>query len=244
MLPIQDVMPTRTLPRVVIGLVVAIVSGLALQLSLDTPAARGLLLAYGLIPAHSSPSTLLTYAFLHYGLADALVNALTLWVYGDNVEDRLGRARTLALFVLGAVAGGFVATQLAPDALTPVLGAAGGVGAIVGAHLRLFRQARVMMAVPDRHGFDLVEVPSPLVAMMWLVLTAVLAGMATAPLSGFATSTTAIPTTGLVLGAVLGQLLARPERLRCSWWNVPRQLPERRRTSRDTSASSASSASN
>lgn len=244
MLPVQDVMPSRTTPRAILGLMTAIVAVLALQLPLTEHAVRGLILSYGLVPAHLSWQALLTYAFLHHGIVDTGVNVLALWIFGDNVEDRLGPVRTIALFLAGSVLAGLAVGRVAPDAMMPLVGAAGGVGALVGAHLRLFRQARVMMLVPDRHGVDLVDVPAQLVAMAWLVLIAVITAMWTAPLSGLMTATTVVPVAGMLAGVVLVRLLARPERLRCGWWNEPVQLPDRRRTSRDTSASSASSVSN
>ena len=244
MLPVQDVMPSRTTPRAILGLVAAIAAALAFELSLAEPSVRGLMLSYGLVPAHVSWQALLTYTFLHHGVFDAGVNALALWIFGDNVEDRLGSVRVVVLVLAGSVLAGLAVARIAPDALMPIVGAAGGVGAVVGAHLVLFRQARVMILVPDRHGVDLVDVPAMLVALIWLLLTVVLAGMRTAPLSGLAAVTTIVPVAGMAAGLVLARILVRPDRLRCAWWNEPAQRPERRRTSRDTSASSASSVSN
>lgn len=244
MLPVQDVLPSRTTPRVTLALVAGIISVLAAEYLLDARAVRAMILSYGLVPAHMSWPTLATSAFLHHGLVDAFANAGALWIFGDNVEDRLGRLRFVLLWLVGAAASGLLVTWLDPDNVRPVIGAGGAVGAVAGAHLILFRPARILLLVPARQIIDLVEVPAALVVLSWVVVV----GLAGPPIVGSVGSVplgAVSPAIGLVVGVLTGRLLARPERLSCAWWNVPgRQLPERRRTSRDTSASSVSSASN
>jgi membrane associated rhomboid family serine protease len=244
MLPVQDVLPSRTTPWVTLGLMGLVAAVLVFELLLSEDAARGLILSYGLVPAHVSWQAVFTYALLHYGVLDAGVNIGALWIFGDNVEDRLGRRRYLMLIVASAALSGLVGARMNAGSLAPIIGAGGSVGAVIGAYLVLLPRSRVMMLVPIWRGVDLVEVPAALVVMAWLLLTGITTGAHTAlfdiPMAA------AVQVSGLLTGAALARLLARPERLRCEWWNAPpkRQLPDLRRTSRETSASSASSASN
>jgi membrane associated rhomboid family serine protease len=241
MLPVQDVIPSRTTPWVTLGLMGLLAAVLVFELLLSEHAARGLILSYGLVPAHVSWHAPFTSALLHYGILDAAVNIVALWIFGDNVEERLGRPRYAALLVASAALSGLIGARMNASSLAPMVGAGGGVGAVIGVYLVLLPRSRVMMLVPVWRGVDLVEIPAAMVVMAWLLLTGITSG---APFAGVPLAAT-VQVSGLLIGAALARLLARPERLRCEWWNAPPgQLPDLRRTSRETSASSASSASN
>lgn len=97
-----------------------------------------------LVPGHSGWWTYLTYAFLHADLAHILFNMLALWVFGPDVEDRLGRMGFLALYVAGAVGAG-AAHGLFEN--SGVIGASGAVAAVTGAFLVLFPRVRVRTLV-------------------------------------------------------------------------------------------------
>jgi membrane associated rhomboid family serine protease len=244
MLPVQDVIPSRTTPWVTLGLMGVLTAVLIVALLLSEHAARGLILSYGLVPAHVSWLSLVTSPLLHYGVLDAAINVLALWIFGDNVEDRLGRIRYAFLLTAGAVLSGLVGARVNEGALAPIIGAGGVAGAAIGAHLVLLPRSRVLMLVPMWRGIDLVEIPSAMVVLVWVLLTSVVAGAQAAPFAAVPLAVT-VQVAGLLTGAALARLLARPERLHCAWWNVsPTQVPDRRRTSRETSARSASSASN
>lgn len=244
MLPVQDVIPSRTTPWVTLGLMAAIAVTLLVELILPEPSVRGLILSYGLVPAHVPAPSLVTSAFLHHNILDASVNIVALWVFGDNVEDRLGRGRYLVLFVSGAVLSGLAAAWTGQDAPGPIIGAAGATGAIIGAHLILLPASRILMLVPVWRGIDLVEIPAAIVVLPWALLAGLLRAAQADPFAGLPMVLT-LQVAGLLTGAALARLLARPERLQCAWWNVAAAHPPvRRRTSRETSASSASSASN
>jgi membrane associated rhomboid family serine protease len=244
MLPVQDVIPSRTTPWLTLGLMGLLAAVLVFELLLSEHAARGLILSYGLVPAHVSWHALLTSALLHYGILDAAVNIVALWIFGDNVEDRLGRWRYAVLLVASTALSGLIGARMNGSSLAPVIGAGGGIGAVIGAYLVLLPRSRVMMLVPVWRGVDLVEIPAAMVVMAWLLLTGITTGAQAPPFGGIPLAAT-VQVAGLLTGAALARLLARPERLRCEWWNAPpSQLPDLRRTSRETSASSASSASN
>lgn len=245
MLPVQDVIPSRTMPWVTVALVAALAGTFVIELLLPEPAARSLILSYGLVPAHLSWLSSLTALFLHYGALDAATNALALWIFGDNVEDRLGRRRFLAFVLIVGALSGVALSWIVPDETRPILGAGGAVGAVIGVYLVLFPTSRVLVLVPVWRGVDLVEIPAAILLGFWILLVSLAAGP-------HATSGAGVPLTlvpqiaGLAIGAASARLVRRDDRVRCEWWNVPvdHSAPVLRRTSRETSANSVSSASN
>lgn len=245
MLPVQDVIPSRTTPWTTITLVATLAFVLIVEHLLPDATLRTLILSYGLSPAHVTWLSIVTSLFLHYGLFDGVANLFALWLFGDNLEDRLGHGRFLAFFLLSGVMSNLAVVWLDPAAEAALVGAGGAVGGVVGAYLALLPGARILVLVPVWRGVDLLEIPAMIVPAFWLLLVAVGA-------SAHPGSTTGLPLTlvaqlaGFVTGLVTARLFARRQRQRCEWWNVPSgQLPpDFRRTSRDTSASSVSSASN
>ena len=241
MLPVQDVLPSRSTPWITGTIVVVLAAVLAGVVLMPEPLARGLIVSYGLVPAHLSWPTLFSSMLLQRGIVDFAFNAGALWVFGDNVEDRLGRGRYLVLAGTAALSGLIVARTV-PDVTRPLVGAAGLAGVVAGAHLALLPRSRILMLVPIWRGIDLVELPAALVILLWLTAGGLVGGVWSPP--------PALPLTllhqlaGLAIGAVGGRLLVRRSRLRCEWWNVPaRYSPDRVRTSRETTASSVSKAS-
>jgi membrane associated rhomboid family serine protease len=242
MLPVQDVLPSRTTPWVTLALIAVIVLMLAVEILLSEPVVRTLILSYGLVPTHVSWWAPVTSVFLHHGATDAAANLVMLWIYGDNVEDRLGHGRFLLFVLCCGVAAGLAAASLATTPV-PLIGAGGAVGGVIGAYLVLLPASRVFMLVPVWRGLDLVEIPAALLVGFWVLAI----GLAPVGPQGPAGIPLALvtQTAGLLVGAAGVFLFRRQERLGCAWWNVPTDQPppDRRRTSRDTSASSVSNAS-
>lgn len=245
MLPVQDILPSRTTPWVTIGLMALIALVVLVETVLPEPAVRTLIVSYGLIPAQVSATTAVSSLFLHHGLLDAAANMWMLWIFGDNLEDRLGHGRFLAFFLLCGASSGLAMVWLDPEALLPVVGAAGAVGGIIGGYLVLLPASRVLIAVPVWRGLDLVEIPAAILLGFWVLAVGLFAGGQPGPIGGLPLSLS-VPVAGSLLGAVLVWLFRRPDREQCDWWNVRADhgSPDRRRMSRETSASSVSSASN
>lgn len=114
--------------------------------------------------------TFITAMFLHGGWLHVLSNMLFLWVFGDNVEDRLGHLRFL-LFYLGVGIIGSISHILAnPTSEVPIIGASGAIAGILGAYLVTFPRARVLALVPIIFFFTLVEIPAVIFLALWFVL--------------------------------------------------------------------------
>jgi membrane associated rhomboid family serine protease len=91
--------------------------------------------------------TFLTYMFLHGSWLHIIFNLLFLWVFGDNIEDALGRLRFIAFYLLCGIIGGLAYTLHDPSATSPLIGASGAVAGVVGAYLVLRPCARVEVLV-------------------------------------------------------------------------------------------------
>jgi membrane associated rhomboid family serine protease len=170
MFPVSDVIPSRTTPVVIIALIATNTLVFLYALTLDDRQLQSLLQSYGVVPAHFSLMTLVTSAFLHGGWLHFLGNMLYLWIFGDNVEDRLGHAR-FAIFYFGcgaAAALGQVATS--PASSLPMVGASGAIAGVLGAYFVLFPHSRVLTAVFAVLVMDLIEIPAILFLGIWFLL--------------------------------------------------------------------------
>lgn len=114
--------------------------------------------------------TVLTCTFLHGGWLHFLGNMLFLWIFGDNVEDRLGRPGFLAFYLgCGAVAS-LAHLWSAPDSTLPTIGASGAIAGVMGAYLVLYPRARVQMLVIWGPFLDFVVLPAPFFLGYWFLL--------------------------------------------------------------------------
>src|SRR5436309_2313630 len=99
MIPLRDVIPSRTTPYVTITIIVMNALAWLFELSLPPRDLQLFLTVYGVVPADFSPATLLTSMFLHGGWMHVIGNMWYLWIFGDNVEDRLGHGRFILFYL-------------------------------------------------------------------------------------------------------------------------------------------------
>lgn len=178
MIFLRDDNPVRGIPVVTIGLILACFAVYLWQLSLPPRLSQVAITLLGFVPALlfgygtldgppwvSAPGSIFTAMFLHGGFVQLAGNMLYLWVFGDNVEDRVGRMRFLAFYLIcGAVA---ALTQALPDtrSTTPMIGASGGVSGVLGAYWVLYPRANVLLALP----FFSARVSAVIVLALWFV---------------------------------------------------------------------------
>lgn len=105
-------------------------------------------------------------AFFHGGLAHLLGNMWMLWIFGNNVEERMGRARYGAFYLLGALAAAATHILLNPRSVIPVVGASGAIAAVMGAYLVLYPGARVVSIIPPLWFFPF-RVPAAVFLVVW-----------------------------------------------------------------------------
>src|SRR5262250_3147637 len=162
MFPLKDDIPSLTTPFITVTLITVNVLLFLYQLALQgsasmegTRATHDLILEFGLVPCRLSGAcqpgasvlppvlTILTSMFLHGGVLHVGGNMLYLWIFGDNVEDTLGHARFIALYVAAGVAAALTQIAVAPRSPVPMIGASGAVSGVLGAYIMLFPFARV-----------------------------------------------------------------------------------------------------
>jgi len=107
--------------------------------------------------------TLVSYQFLHGGLAHLAGNLLYLWVFGDNVEDAMGHGRFLAFYLACGIAAGLAQTAVFPGETTPLVGASGAISGVLGAYLVLHPKSRVLVPIV----FIPVYLPAWLLLLFW-----------------------------------------------------------------------------
>jgi membrane associated rhomboid family serine protease len=221
MIPLRDVIPSRTKPGITISLIVANILIFLFQSTLGDRAEETFIYSFGLVPAYFSFATVFTAMFVHGGLAHLVGNMLFLWIFGDNIEDRLGHGRFLTFYL----ACGFVAALsqlfLDPDSTVPMVGASGAIAGVMGAYLVLYPRSRVLMLFP--FPVFLFELPAIVFLGMWFFVQ-FLNGIGQLPvfqqdqISGGVAFWAHVM--GFVTGLILVGIMKRPERTRVEWWDT------------------------
>ena len=183
MIPLKDENPSERLPVVTIALVAANVVAFLWQLStgLELSVLRGGVIPYEVltftdveVPAVLPPPlTIVTSMFLHGGLAHIGSNMLFLWIFGNNVEDALGRGRFLAFYVASGVVAALA--QVAVSAMgeelgVPMVGASGAIAGVLAGYMVLFPHARVLTLLIIVIFIRLTWLPAGLLIGLWFAL--------------------------------------------------------------------------
>jgi rhomboid family protein len=168
--PISDVIPSRTPPVVTVAIIVVNALIFLYQLTLPEPGLQLFVGAYAVVPAHFHPATLITSQFLHGGVLHVGGNMLYLWIFGDNVEDRLGHARFLIFYLFAGIAAALLQIFFNPFSTIPMIGASGAIAGVMGAYFVLYPQSRVLTVVFLLIIFDVVEIPAIFFLGIWFVM--------------------------------------------------------------------------
>jgi membrane associated rhomboid family serine protease len=183
MIPLKDDVPVERTPILTVALIAVNVAAFVWQLRVGM---QWSVLRGGAIPAEiltftdvgppdlvPPPFTILTSMFLHGGLAHIAGNMLFLWIFGNNVEDALGRARFLFFFFACGIAAALAQTALSAqsgDGLIPMVGASGAIAGVLAAYLTLFPRARVLTLIPIIFIIRLVYVPAYVFIGLWFAI--------------------------------------------------------------------------
>jgi membrane associated rhomboid family serine protease len=114
--------------------------------------------------------TIVTSMFMHGSILHIAFNMLFLWVFGNNVEDAMGRVRFLLFYLLAGAAAVYAQSALQPDATVPTIGASGAVAGVLGAYALLFPRAKVLTLIFIIFFVTLVEIPAFVMLGIWFVL--------------------------------------------------------------------------
>lgn len=185
MIPIRDINPSRSFPVVNVSLIVIcsliwihewrLTDRVILTFEGPVSAFEVFIRKYGLVPVEilERPYTLFTHMFLHGGWFHIIGNMWFLWVFGDNVEDRLGRFRYLVFYLtcgLGAALAQTSVSLLFGGGNVPMVGASGAVSGVLGAYMRMFPHARVLALVPVFFFLTFVEIPALVFIGLWFLV--------------------------------------------------------------------------
>ena len=170
MIPLRDSVPSSTRPVVTIAIIAINIFVFIHQLMLPDFEFHQFVEHYAIIPAHLQLFDLVTAMFLHGGFMHLIGNMWFLWIYGDNVEDVLGRARYLMFYLACGIAGALAQVFASPHSTIPNLGASGAIAGVMGAYLLKFPHARVLTLIPLFIVFFTQELPAFIILIYWFIL--------------------------------------------------------------------------
>jgi len=175
MLPIRDTIRSRSIPVVNWLLIVANLLVFLYEVSLSPYRLETFINTWGLSPASVNPLNPLTWfpyishMFLHGGWYHFLSNMWILFIFGDNVEDRLGSLRYLIFYLLGGIAAGLAQALLSTDPQVVSIGASGAIAAVMGAYFMFFPHARIITLIPLWIIPWFVQIPALVFLGLWFV---------------------------------------------------------------------------
>jgi len=218
MIPLRDVIPSRTVPVITVTLIVLNAVAWFYEISLPERQLAVFLQHYGVVPADFSPATLVTSMFLHGGWMHVIGNMWWLWIFGDNVEDRLGHGRFIIFYLLCGFAAAVGQMLMTPFSTLPTIGASGAIAGVMGAYFVLYPRSRVLTLVPIFFFIQLIEVPAVVLLGLWFGMQLLSAGtMAVAETAGSQGGIAFMAhVAGFVVG-VLGVFVFR-RRQQPAWW--------------------------
>lgn len=183
MIPLRDRNPRHSFPAMTVLLIAANALVFFHQASLPADALQQMFLTWGMVPARlelalaepqaslgAALGTLFTSMFLHGSFWHILGNMWFLWVFGDNVEDRLGHLRYLLFYIACGLGAGVTHAAVEWGSTVPSVGASGAISGVLGAYLVLFPGARVVTLVPLVIFFFQVQIPAVVLLGWWFLL--------------------------------------------------------------------------
>ncbi len=181
MIPIRDTIPTRNYPIVNTTLIAVNVVLFLVELS-QGPGLERFIYMYGFVPArYTIPQiasyfttgqqlvSLITFMFLHGGFWHLLGNMWSLYIFGDNIEERLGPLRYLAFYMICGLTSGLSHLAFNFNSTMPTIGASGAIAGVMGAYFILFPKAKILTLIPIFFIPYFIEIPAFFFLGIWFV---------------------------------------------------------------------------
>ena len=182
MIPIKDINPSSSTPVVTISIIIVCSIVFIYELSLGSYS-EIFLRMFGVIPYEvvfgvdippPDPLTpygnLISYQYLHGGFLHVLGNLLFLWVFGDNVEDYLGKLKYFIFYTLCGIIAALIQVAVYPDSNIPLIGASGAISGVLGAYMLLFPRAGVVTLIFIFFFIDVVILPAAVWIAIWFFI--------------------------------------------------------------------------
>jgi membrane associated rhomboid family serine protease len=216
MIPIRDNQPSRRFPFVNWFFIVANTLVFLFEISLGSDNLNNFILNFGLTPDRflSDPMnnwiTFFTSIFLHGSWLHLIFNMLALFIFGDNIEDRLGHIPYFIFYIFGGLIASGAHIFFNSTSTLPTVGASGAIAAVLGAYLILYPRARVLTIIPIFFFIRIVQIPAPLYLGFWF-LSQLLSGTAQVTSNTFQSGGVAwwAHIGGFVFGAVIALFFYR-----------------------------------
>jgi membrane associated rhomboid family serine protease len=174
-IPLRDVVPSRTTPYITITIIALNALAWLFELSLPHDVLNEFIRIYGVVPASFDKATLVTSMFLHGSWSHVLGNMWYLWIFGDNVEDRVGHGRFIVFYLLCGIIAALGQVAVAPHSTLPTIGASGAIAGVMGAYFVLYPRSRVLTLIPWIF-LQIVELPAIVLLGFWFVIQLFSAG--------------------------------------------------------------------
>jgi len=175
MIPLRDVIPSRTTPYITITIIGLNALAWLFELSLPHDDLNEFLTQFGVVPAYFSWPTLITSMFLHGSWSHVIGNMWYLWIFGDNVEDRVGHGRFILFYLLCGIAAALGQVAVDPGSMLPTIGASGAIAGVMGAYFVLYPHSRVLTLIPWIF-IQIVELPAIFLLGFWFLMQLFSAG--------------------------------------------------------------------
>ena len=175
MIPLRDVVPSRTTPYITITIIALNALAWLFELSLPHEVLNEFIRVYGVVPAAFRAPTLITSMFLHGSWSHVLGNMWYLWIFGDNVEDRVGHGRFIVFYLLCGMTAALGQIAVGPHSTLPTIGASGAIAGVMGAYFVLYPRSRVLTLIPWIF-LQIVELPAIVLLGFWFVMQLFSAG--------------------------------------------------------------------
>ena len=189
MLPIRDNIPSRRIPIVTVGIIALNVLGFLWELQLGPRRLERAFIELAIVPVrYSIPEIAQSFSpaeqilpffssmFLHGGWLHLIGNMWTLWIFGDNVEDRLGRGKYLAFYLASGVVAALMHIYTNLGSQMPTIGASGAIAGVMGAYFVLYPRSRVLTLVPLIVWWEIFELPAIVLLGFWFLMQFLSAG--------------------------------------------------------------------
>ena len=182
MIPIRDAIRSKNFPIVNVFIIGLNIIAFLWEL-LQGPHLKEIFYLYGIVPLrYSSPELaaqftgfqqyfpFLTSMFLHGGFLHIIMNMWFLYIFGDNIEDRLGPIRYLAFYLFCGVAAGLVHLVTNWNSNIPTIGASGAISGVMGAYLLLYPRSKILTLIPIFFFLQFIEIPAFIFLVFWLFM--------------------------------------------------------------------------
>ena len=191
MFPLRDTIPSARVPVVTMGIIMVNALVFLSELGTSTCGVEDIFYSWGIVPCyftgtcqfrlrtpcgflpvplHPNYFTLLSSIFLHGGWMHIIGNMWSLWIFGDNVEDRMGRIGFLCFYLLSGLAAGVLHIIFNRASHVPTVGASGAIAGVMGAYLLLFPHATVITLVPIFIFLQTIELPAVVFLGLWFLM--------------------------------------------------------------------------